>query len=257
MEKQNKNNIFRFLKALMIMFFGLFFVFLLVNASLKQRDILCTDINISIKNSSNAKFITESEVLKIISENEEIEIINQKVSDIDLVKLEKSLEKQTFIEDAEVFLNFEGAMKIEIVQKKPLYRIINNKNVSYYITEKAYRVPLSSNFTPRLILATGHIPDTDEISSEVVNNDLWELVNFIQKDAFWAAMISQVEVEKNGDFLLYPKLKGHNVLLGSTLDMEEKFKKLKIFYKEALTKTDWKKYKQINLKFKGQLICSK
>lgn len=253
----NKKKIFRFLKALMIMFFGIFFVFLIVRTSLKQKDILCTDIKVDIQDAKDARFISENDVIRMISNTSEVEIINQKVSEIDLVKLEERLEKHNFIDNAEVYLNFEGALKIDIVQKKPLYRIINNKNVSYYITEKAYRVPLSSNFTPRLIVATGYIPDVEEVSSDKVNENLWQLINFIQSDPFWVAMIGNIEVEKNGDFLLYPKLKGHNVLLGSTDDMEDKFNKLKIFYKEALTRTDWKKYKQINLKFKGQLICSK
>ena len=174
-----------------------------------------------------------------------------------MVKLEERLEKHSFIENVEVYFNFEGALKIDVVQKKPLYRIINNNNVSYYISEKAYRVPLSSIFTPRLIVATGYVPNVEDISTDKVNQNLWELVHFIQADPFWNAMFGQIEVTRNGDFILYPKLTGHNVMLGNVDDMEEKFRKLKIFYQEALNKTDWIKYKQINLKYKGQIICSK
>lgn len=253
----NKKKILRYLKAAMVLSLSLLFVFLIVKASLKQRDILCTKIVIDIKGKDSQKFINENDVLAIISNATDDMIVNQKVSDIDLVKLEERLENHNFIENVEVYFNFEGALKIEVVQKKPLYRIINNNNVSYYISEKAYRVPLSSTFTPRLIVATGNIPNVEDVSTEIINQNLWKLVNYIQADPFWDAMIGQIEVANNGDFILYPKLKGHNVLLGSIEDLDYKFKKLKIFYQKALDKTDWVNYKQINLKYKGQIICSK
>lgn len=249
--------ILRFLKAMMILALGMLFVFLLVQTSLKQKDILCTSTVIDIKDIGTTQFISEEDVKQIVSESTDNLVINQKVSEIDLIKLEERLEKHSFIDNVEVYFNFDGVLKIDVVQKKPLYRIINNNNVSYYISEKAYRVPLSSNFTPRLIVVTGYILDVDDVFADKVNSDLWQLVNFIHSEPFWNAMIGQIEVAKNGDFILYPKLKGHNVLLGSIEDLDGKFNKLKIFYQEALKKTDWTKYKQINLKFKGQLICSK
>lgn len=257
--KTNKKNggIGKFLQAIMILVFGLFFVFLIGKTSLNQTEILCNNILVDIKDENALKFITKTDVIKMANTSEEGNLNNRKISDINLIKVEKKLEENQFIDNAEVYNNFEGTIKIDIVQKKPLYRVINNNNVSYYISEKSYRVPLSTTFTPRQILATGHIPDVEDISSDKVNTDLKKIIDFIQSDAFWEAMIGQVTVSKNGDFVLIPKLKGHTVLLGTAEDLDSKFGKLKVFYKKALTKTDWTKYKQINLKYKGQLICSK
>jgi cell division protein FtsQ len=39
--------------------------------------------------------------------------------------------------------------------------------------------------------------------------------------------------------------------------VEEKFKRLKIFYKEGLKKVGWDQYKTINLKFDKQVVCEK
>lgn len=247
----------KFLQAIMILIFGLLFVFLIGKTSLNQQEILCNNILVDIKDEAALQFITKAAILKMANASEEGILNNRKIADIDLVIVEKKLEENEFIDNAEVYNNFEGTIKIDIVQKKPLYRVINNNNVSYYISENSYRVPLSSTFTPRRILTTGHIPDVEDISSDKVNRDLKKIVDFIQSDSFWDAMIGQIKVEKNGDFVLIPKLKGHTVLLGSADELDAKFGKLKVFYKKALTKTDWKKYKQINLKYKGQLICSK
>lgn len=245
------------LKAIMRLIFGLVFIFVIVKTNLLQNDILCSKIEVDIIDKKELKFIVKKDVLKMINSSEEGNLINQKISEIDLEKVERKLEENVYIDNAEVFSNFEGTIKVEVVQKKPLYRVINNNNVSYYISEKSYRVPLSTNFTPRRILATGYITDVEDISTNKENSDLKELIDYIQSDAFWDAMIGQVEVKRNGDFVLVPKLKGHTVLLGSIEEMEVKFKKLKIFYQKALNKTEWNKYREINLKYKGQLICSK
>ena len=39
--------------------------------------------------------------------------------------------------------------------------------------------------------------------------------------------------------------------------MKEKLEKLKVFYKEGLTKVGWDKYSVINLKYKGQVVCER
>ncbi|MGB1314490.1 MAG: cell division protein FtsQ/DivIB [Chitinophagales bacterium] len=252
-----KTQILKFLQALMIIAFGGLFLFLIVSSSIKQQDAICIDIKIDIKDKDVLKFVKAADIKKMIHNGNEESIINQKVENINLKALEEKVEKNVFVDHANVYLNFEGVLKVDVVQKKPLYRIINNNNVSYYISEKAHRIPLSTNFTPRLIVATGFIPDLEDISKDEINVNLKQLIDFIRADKFWNAMIGQVEVKQNKDFVLIPKLKGHTVLLGSVENLDEKFDKLGTFYKEALKRTDWTKYKEINLKFKGQLICSK
>jgi cell division protein FtsQ len=95
---------------------------------------------------------------------------------------------------------------------------------------------------------------TDNIK---LHEDLLELVAFINRNSFWEAMIGQIEVANNGDFLLYSKIDEHVVNLGNTDNLEDKFKFLQVFYKKAIKKVDWKQYEEINLKFKGQIICKK
>ena len=57
---------------------------------------------------------------------------------------------------------------------------------------------------------------------------------------------------------LYPAVGGHKIIFGTTEDMEEKFEKLKVFYKEGLSSIDsWTNYSVINLKYKNQVVCIK
>ena len=105
-------------------------------------------------------------------------------------------------------------------------------------------------------MATGYLTNSS-LPSDTINKRLNDIISFINKDEFLEAMIGQIDVTKSGDFILYPKIAEHYVIFGSTSNMEDKFKRLKIFYKKALKFVNWKQYESINLKYKNQIICTK
>ena len=43
----------------------------------------------------------------------------------------------------------------------------------------------------------------------------------------------------------------------SRSEVESKFEKLKVFYKEAMPYEGWRKYDEISLKYNGQIVCKK
>ena len=159
-----------------------------------------------------------------------------------------------YVDKADVYTNLDGKMRVDVSQKIPVYRVFNTAGVSYYVSENGESIPISSKFTPRLIVTTGNLSSQ---GVESVHQELLSIVRFIQGDDFWEALIGQIEVEENGDFILYPKIDEHRINLGNTERLEEKFRLLQIFYGEALKNVNWKLYKEINLKFKGQIICIK
>jgi cell division protein FtsQ len=59
------------------------------------------------------------------------------------------------------------------------------------------------------------------------------------------------------DLELIPRVGNHTIILGNVSDLQEKFNKLMIFYKEAMPKVGWNKYKTLNLKYKNQIVCKK
>lgn len=106
-------------------------------------------------------------------------------------------------------------------------------------------------------------------------NFLSKLVNFVklvENDDFWSAQIVQINVLGRGageaagngniiwrepDIELIPRAGDHIILLGE-LDGEEKERldKLKTFYHNAAWHEGWKAYRRINIKYRGQIVCS-
>lgn len=247
----------RALKTIVFFGFIVLFVVIITAATNNRSKVLCSDIKVELATNNEIAFLDEADLLNIVTDNGQNLLINEPLSSINLTSIEANLEKNPFVANAEVHSNFDGDIRAVVTQKQPIYRVFNNKGVSYYIGETGRKMPLSAKFTPRLIVATGHIPDVANTQDDKLNSDLYLMVEFILADAFWSAMIGQVHVNEKQEFVLYPKIDGLNVEFGDVSRMREKFKNLRIFYNKALTNADWKQYETINLKYKGQIICSK
>jgi cell division protein FtsQ len=78
----------------------------------------------------------------------------------------------------------------------------------------------------------------------------------LRENSFWNAQIEQINVLKDNDIELIPRVGDHIIYLGKIDNFEEKLKRLMIFYKDGLNKIGWNKYKRINLEYDNQIICT-
>jgi len=69
--------------------------------------------------------------------------------------------------------------------------------------------------------------------------------------------IAQLDIDIRGDFTLTPIVSRHIIEFGKAENIEAKFNKLKLFYKEGLGHHKWSKYRKINLRYKNQIVCTK
>jgi len=253
-KKETKRKIVLGLKMLLMLVLLVLFTALVIYARKQEQNIICHEIDVHIKNGNEWKFLNEQDILAFINNNGQNIVINQALKDISMRDIEQRIENSQYVEKADVYANLEGKVRVDVFQKIPVYRVFNTAGVSYYVSENGESIPISSKFTPRLIVATGNLSSQ---GVESIHSDLLSIVRYIQGDDFWEALIGQIEVEENGDFILYPKIDEHRINLGNTERLEEKFRLLQIFYQEALKNVNWKLYKEINLKFKGQIICIK
>ncbi len=122
-------------------------------------------------------------------------------------------------------------------------------------------MPLSDHFSARVLVATGNIPpfsdDFMDPEKKHTLKDLFALRGDLLADEFMNALIEQVYVTNRGEYILIPKLGDQKIILGPYENVADKFKRLKVFYKEGMPYEGWQKYSEINLKYKGQVVCRK
>ena len=179
---------------------------------------------------------------------------------VNIERIERVLEEDPFVLNADAYIDARNAVQIEIVQRIPVIRIIDKMDLSYYLDGDGNRMPMSKHFTARVLIATGnippHIPDFLERKEHLLYQ-VFELGKKILNDEFFYPMIEQIYVNNQKEFVLIPKLGKQTILFGKYENVDIKLENLKIFYQRAIAEEGWRKYKTINLEFKGQVVAEK
>ncbi len=221
----------------------------------KKSEVVCKDVKVFIPGSQY--FIDRQEVDKILLIQNK-PLIGRKMEEINIHELENKLKANPFIEFAKVYTDMDGIINVEISQRQPILRIINKIDQDFYVDQHGLKIPLSSNFTARVLVANGFI---DELFANQVDTlhtaiaqELFKTADYIRKDSLWDAQIAQIYVNKDHEIELIPRVGNNRILLGNADSLDSKFHNLLVFYKKALPQVGWDTYKIINIKYANQVI---
>jgi cell division protein FtsQ len=228
----------------------------------KQEDALkCKRVTVSIMPQNELLFIDRDMVLGSIHPTaSEKAIVGKKIMELNIPLIESKLNHNDFIKSSQVFTDMNGVLQINIEQRRPILRLLKADGSSFYIDENGRKMPVSQAFTAHVPIASGNLFEeykARDTMHSLVGRELHKIATYVDKDAFWKAQIEQIFVTAESEFMLIPKIGDHTIIFGTGEDMEEKFEKLLLFYKEGLSRVGWEKYSTINLKYKNQIVCTK
>lgn len=229
-------------------------------AYLHRQQLSFKNIEVIIDESNGMLFLTKDDVLLLLRDDQVNTDQSKPISEVNYGKLERIIENNPYVQNAELFVDANGNIRIQVRQRTPVLRVINNQGVGYYLDEQASKMPLSSKFTARVPVATGYIsagPENSNKKDSVTQNNLYVLAEFIRSDTFLTSLIEQVIITPQHEFELIPRIGTHTILLGDATDLSEKFSKLKIFYREGMKHAGWETYSQVNLKYRNEVYCRK
>jgi len=229
-----------------------------VSAINHKKASVLTDYNVEIeKFDEGAYFLTEADLQKELQEivGEEKKHINDLHSD----EIEAALEENPFIAKVDVYVSSDGELSLRVEQKQPMARVFDDKGSSFYIDTYGDIIPLSPSFSAHVTTLTGHVaPVLDPGKAEYENwIDLLGFIHTLNEDEFMHAFVEQVDVSRENEITLVPKVGNTMIRFGSIENTEVKIENLKAFYKQVMVADGWDKYKSIDLSFDGQIVCQK
>lgn len=228
----------------------------LVEKQYKSR--VCTSVNINIDNQFENYFINESDIIDLITDGGERRIVGESFDNLDLKLIENVLLDTKFVQSAEVFKDLEGNLMVEINQSRPIARLISHKMNDRYISNQGEVLPLSSRYTARVMIIDGSYTDNAKLSNlteSEYDRSLMNLLTFIENDPFWKAQVAQMTIDKKGNIKMHTQVSKQVIEFGKPENIERKFKKLKIFYKDILPAKGWNSYEKVSVKYKDQIVC--
>jgi cell division protein FtsQ len=237
----------RFVKYLLLLLLVMVLGFLYSFSSAKNQQKKVSKILVQFEEGDN-NFLTYGMVNKLLIQNKKT-VQNQAKSVINLYCLEKKVLENPYVENVAVFLTVDGRLKTIIKQRTPVARIIL-KNDSYYIDEQGVKVPLSDNYSARVLLISG-------VKNEEDIKVILPLVSLILEDNFLQKEIVGIAKSDADEYQLAVRSGNYKIDLGKLSKVDLKFKKLKAFYNKTFEDKTIKNYKIINLKYHNQVVCTK
>jgi cell division protein FtsQ len=250
-----KFNIKRELKiaaALAVLFFFIAF------SERKQGSVAVKDIIIKVENVNENQFLDEQDIIDLMQLSTE-NLKGAALDNLNMKEIEKRIKTNRFVKDAELYSDLKGNLIVKATLRRPIARIVRNDGPDGYIAEDGTIMPVSDKFTTRVVLISGSFSrlllQSENLNKSVEGKQLMEMLAIIREDEFWTAQIAQLDIDNNVRVNMFPQVGGQLIEFGKPENLELKFRKLRIFYKEILPQQGWNAYERVNLEYEGQIIA--
>jgi cell division protein FtsQ len=228
---------------------------LLIAAIGKKKREDCTDYTIAIKANGDNYFINSDDIRKIIKAGAGSEIKGKKIKDIDLKKLEQLLRSNVWIRKAEMWFDNRNVLHVEVYEREPIARVFTTSANSFYIDSTEKKLPISDKLSARVPLFTGFTDKKNHSAKDsLLLHDIKNIAAYIKNDPFWMSQVAQIDITADKNFELSPVVGNHLIKLGNGKDLDKKFNRLMIFYKQVLAQKGFDAYSTIDVQYAGQVV---
>ena len=210
----------------------------------KQRKI--EGLNIEFVGDQNL-YVTHAMVNKLLIQNYG-SLSNVPKEKLVLNTIEKVIETNEMVKNAQVYLTVNGELTSKIVQRQPIGRV---EGISkFYVDEDGKRMPLSKNYSARVPIITGKITGKSL-------EDAYVILKYINGDDFLRKNVIGIHIEDEDKYQLKFRVENFTVNLGNVENLESKFNNFKAFYTKATKDKTLGNYNMVSLEFDNQVVCTK
>lgn len=231
-------------------------VFVMLSASKIQEDKKIKGVTINIKNEDYCQFVSKEEIRKTLFERRHIKPTNLKIGKIDLKKMENILRTNPWIESAQVYVDNNKKLMIQVVQRIPQLRVFDRIGNSYYLDSSKKILPISDHYTHYEVIFVNVPEIKNDSMGDALKSKMVSLARLIKQDTFWQAQTSEVIVNSENNFEIIPVLGSHKILLGDAENLKIKLDNVFAFYQNILNKVGWERYQIIDARYNNQIVAS-
>lgn len=240
----------KILSILAVLAFAGYLVYSAVAMTDRHEDIrICRGIDLHISDSLDYGLIDGDMVTSLLQERG-LDPVGLSLDRIDIEGIESVLLRHPLVGRAQCYKTAGDMLRINISGKVPLVRVLNNRGQDFYVDSRG-EILTQHSLAVQLPVATGYI------DRKFASGDLLDVVNAIDRSEFWKAQVEQINVTREGQIELVPRVGDHLLILGTAQDVENKLKRLENFYRKGLDNVGWNKYRSISVAYENQVVCKK
>ena len=234
-------NKFRILKILItVILFGFLLSFSLKRFNEKPME----KVTIKLAQTKDpVYFIDEKDVKEMVKKSNP----TKKIGDINIPELEKKLNQLPAVDSANVYLNLNGNLNLDIKQRVPAFRL-NKDDRDFYVDDKGTEFPTSKNYSFPCMLVMGNVKKSEYVK-------LAELIAKIDKDDFSKKYFIGIS-KKKGNYELLTSEGYFKVEIGDLEKIDLKVKGFKAFVEKYLIHQNPEKYTKVSVKYDNQIVTT-
>ena len=219
-------------------------------------------VKVNIERESDSGFIKERFLLADIDKLRG----TSNVGTINMLTIQKHLESIPWIESSTSYVDLDGTLCVNIKEYDPVLRVFGENGKSAYLTDGGVCIPTNHLYTPHVLIANGSFALRNDSTAFALSDTLVEdqalietlhLYKAIENNAFMQSCIGQVYRDRKGQFDIVVNDIDARVTLGDTCQIADKLRRAEIFIKQKAGSAEIKGMKNINLKYKNQVVCTK
>lgn len=188
-------------------------------------------------------FIDEKNVVDFINKSNP----SKKIGDLNIPELEKQVNFFPSVDSANVYLNLNGHLNVDIRQRIPSFRLQKGEE-DFYVDQKGNEFPISKIYSHPVMLVTGDVKRSEY-------RDLVALVNRINQDPFAKEYFIGVSKQKASYYLITSE-GNFKVEIGDLDKVELKLKGFKSFVEKFLVYQNPQKYSKVSVRYDNQIVTS-
>ena len=215
----------------------------------KSRGELCTAVDVEVVNADSTSFVTPQGVLTDLK-SQGIKIVGKHMGDINASDIEEALKVSPYLENADIVECQNGKVLIRVSQLVPVMRVFDGED-SYYLNKAGKRMDATTYYHCDVPVVQGHF------TRKYPATRLLPLIDYVENDSLLHSLVTMFQVRDTNNIILVPNISGHVVNIGNADGFDNKFAKLKLFYREVLPKRGWNTYDTISVKWNHQIVATR
>ncbi|MFM1794620.1 MAG: hypothetical protein RL642_1005 [Bacteroidota bacterium] len=233
---------------------------LLISAVNKEQKNICKEVVVEFNDDLPFRMLDEDEILFTLwPAAKKSNPVGKSVYSVDLYALEKQLEKNPWIRDADLYFDQLKKLHLRVEQRNPVARLFTPAGNSFFIDDQYTLLPVKLADAVSLPVFTNYtqLSGAPSAADTLLMKRIVSLSNFINQDSLWMAQIEQININPDLTFEVMTQMGDQVVHLGLRSDWAKMFSKLRVLYKRISEEGNWSKYAQIDLQYKDQAVCIK
>ena len=215
----------------------------------KSHSEICNAVDVVVLNDDSTAFVTPQGVLSDLK-GQGVKVVGKRMSEINASDIEEALLLSPYLEKADVVKCQDGRLLITVSQLLPVLRVFDGDN-SYYVNRVGKRMEATANYHCDAPVVRGHFTRQYPVTR------LLPLIDYVEQDSLLRSLVTMYSVQDTNNIIIVPAMSGHVVNIGNASGFENKFAKLKLFYKEVMPKRGWNTFDTISVKWNHQIVATR